>query len=75
MWFLEAQVYKEPRSQVMILSGEKPEESVNFDQENLEYGFCHFWPSESFAAFVSLLDEFVRTSCKSKATKDSESQK
>ena len=28
--------------------------------EKWKNGFCHFWPSEAFAAFVSLLDEFVR---------------
>jgi hypothetical protein len=27
--------------------------------EKWKNGFCHFWPSEAFAAFVSLLDEFV----------------
>jgi hypothetical protein len=36
---------------------------MKFFEKNLDSwknGFCHFWPSEAFAAFVSLLDEFVR---------------
>ena len=28
--------------------------------EKWKHGFCHFWPSEAFTAFVSLLDEFLR---------------